>query len=93
MATASVVEELNKLSKKVNDSEVAQVGNTNGEKEIGELISNAMEKVGKEGVITVEEAIIRNDLMLLRVCSSIEAIYRYFVTNAEMIAELEDPSF
>ena len=59
MATASVVEELNKLSKKVNDpSEVAQVGtiSANGEKEIGELISNAMEKVGKEGVITVEEA-------------------------------------
>ena len=57
MATASVVEELNKLSKKVSDpSEVVSTISANGEKEIGELISNAMEKVGKEGVITVEEA-------------------------------------
>ena len=59
MAAQAVVAELNKMSKKVNNqSEVAQVGtiSANGETEIGELIANAMDKVGKEGVITVEEA-------------------------------------
>ena len=97
MATASVVEELNKLSKKVNDpSEVAQVGtiSANGEKEIGELISNAMEKVGKEGVITVEEA--KSLETTLDVVEGMQFdrgyLSPYFVTNAEkMIAELEDP--
>ena len=97
MATASVVDELNKLSKKVNDpSEVAQVGtiSANGEKEIGELISNAMEKVGKEGVITVEEA--KSLETTLDVVEGMQFdrgyLSPYFVTNAEkMIAELEDP--
>ena len=97
MATASVVEELNKLSKKVSDpSEVAQVGtiSANGEKEIGELISNAMEKVGKEGVITVEEA--KSLETTLDVVEGMQFdrgyLSPYFVTNAEkMIAELEDP--
>jgi chaperonin GroEL len=59
IATASVVAELNKNSKRITSrAEVAQVGtiSSNGEKEIGELLATAMEKVGKEGVITVEEA-------------------------------------
>merc|ERR1711912_123165 len=85
------------LSKKVSDpSEVAQVGtiSANGEKEIGELISNAMEKVGKEGVITVEEA--KSLETTLDVVEGMQFdrgyLSPYFVTNAEkMIAELEDP--
>ena len=59
LATRTVVEDLNKNSRKISTrSEVAQVGtiSANGESEIGELIATAMEKVGKEGVITVEEA-------------------------------------
>jgi chaperonin GroEL len=59
LATETVVNELNKHSKKITSrGEVAQVGtiSSNGEEEIGELLATAMEKVGKEGVITVEEA-------------------------------------
>ena len=59
LATETVVNELNKHSKRITSrGEVAQVGtiSSNGEQEIGELLATAMEKVGKEGVITVEEA-------------------------------------
>src|SRR5258708_3598696 len=58
-AVEAVVEDLKKRSKKVSTTdEVAQVGtiSANGEKDIGDMIAKAMEKVGKEGVITVEEA-------------------------------------
>jgi len=59
-AVAKVVEELKKLSKKVGDdrAKIAQVGaiSANNDKTIGDLIANAMERVGKDGVITVEEA-------------------------------------
>ena len=58
-AVESVIENLKKTSKKVKaNEEVAQVGtiSANGEKEIGDMISKAMQKVGNEGVITVEEA-------------------------------------
>ena len=58
-AVIVVVEELNKLSKKVKDrKEIAQVGtiSANGDDNIGKIISEAMDKVGKEGVITVEES-------------------------------------
>jgi chaperonin GroEL len=58
-AVASVIEKLEKLSKATKDpKEIAQVGtiSANGDKEIGKIIADAMEKVGKEGVITVEEA-------------------------------------
>ena len=58
-AVGQVVEEIAKKSKKVkNSSEIAQVGtiSANGEQEIGEMIAEAMQKVGNEGVITVEEA-------------------------------------
>jgi chaperonin GroEL len=60
LAVAKVVEELKKISKKVGDdkSKIAQVGaiSANNDKTIGDLIANAMERVGKDGVITVEEA-------------------------------------
>ena len=58
-AVSHVIEKLKSSSKKVKtNDEVAQVGtiSANGEKEIGEMISKAMQKVGNEGVITVEEA-------------------------------------
>ncbi|HLB00971.1 MAG TPA: chaperonin GroEL [Bacteroidota bacterium] len=60
IAVTRVVEELKKVSKKVGDdrSKIAQVGaiSANNDKTIGDLIANAMERVGKDGVITVEEA-------------------------------------
>ena len=59
MAVASVVEDIKKVSKKVaTNAEIAQVGriSANDDREIGEMIANAMQKVGNEGVITVEEA-------------------------------------
>jgi len=60
LAVTKVVDELKKVSKKVGDdrAKIAQVGaiSANNDKTIGDLIANAMEKVGKEGVITVEEA-------------------------------------
>src|SRR5512145_1656011 len=59
MAVAAVVEDVKKRSKKVSTSdEIAQVGtiSANGEVEIGQMIAKAMEKVGNQGVITVEEA-------------------------------------
>ena len=58
-AVENVIENLKKTSKKVKaNEEVAQVGtiSANGDKEIGDMISKAMQKVGNEGVITVEEA-------------------------------------
>ncbi|MCA3266816.1 MAG: chaperonin GroEL, partial [Azospirillum sp.] len=59
LAVEKVVEDLKKRSKKItNSDEIAQVGtiSANGEREIGEMIAKAMQKVGNEGVITVEEA-------------------------------------
>jgi len=59
LATHAVIEDIKKASKKISSQEeIAQVGtiSSNGDKEIGEQIAKAMEKVGKEGVITVEEA-------------------------------------
>src|SRR5262245_1656646 len=59
LAVEAVIEDLKSRSKKVStNDEVAQVGtvSANGEKEIGDMIAKAMQKVGKEGVITVEEA-------------------------------------
>src|SRR5947209_18318387 len=57
-AVAGVVEELKKLSKPVKGKMIAQVGtiSANNDEEIGKIIAKAMEKVGKDGVITVEEA-------------------------------------
>ena len=59
LATQAIVDDLHKRSKAIKtDKEVAQVGSiaSNGDAEIGKMISDAMQKVGKEGVITVEEA-------------------------------------
>src|SRR5262249_24662264 len=59
MAVEAVVEDVQKRSRKVStNDEIAQVGtiSANGDKEIGEMIAKAMQKVGNEGVITVEEA-------------------------------------
>ncbi len=97
LAVTAVVEDLGKRSKKVKDSEeIAQVGtiSANGELEIGQLISQAMDKVGNEGVITVEEA--KSLETELEVVEGMQFdrgyLSPYFITNADkMVAELEDP--
>jgi len=97
LAVAAIVEDLKKRSKKIATSaEVAQVGtiSANGEREIGEMIAKAMEKVGNEGVITVEEA--KSLETELEVVEGMQFdrgyLSPYFVTNAEkMNAELESP--
>ncbi len=96
-AVAQVIEEIAKRSKKVkNSGEIAQVGtiSANGEKAIGDMIAEAMQKVGNEGVITVEEA--KGLETELEVVEGMQFdrgyLSPYFVTNPEkMIAELEDP--
>jgi chaperonin GroEL len=96
-AVAVVVEDLKKKSKKISTSEeVAAVGtiSANGEREIGKMIAEAMQKVGNEGVITVEEA--KGIQTELDVVEGMEFdrgyVSPYFVTNAEkMITELENP--
>ena len=96
LAVHAVVEELKSKSKKVtNDDEIAQVGtvSANGDAEVGNMISEAMQKVGKEGVITVEEA--KSMTTELDVVEGMQFdrgyISPYFITNAEkMVAELED---
>ena len=97
MAVAAIVEDVKKRSKKVSTSdEIAQVGtiSANGEREIGEMIAQAMQKVGNEGVITVEEA--KSLSTELEVVEGMQFdrgyISPYFVTNAEkMLCELENP--
>ena len=94
---AAVVEELKKLSKPTKDKkEIAQVGtiSANNDPMVGNLISEAMEKVGKEGVITVEEA--KSMETTLEVVEGMQFdrgyLSPYFVTDPEkMEVNLEDP--
>ena len=97
MAVAAALEDIKKHSKKVStNAEIAQVGtiSANDDREIGEMIAKAMQKVGNEGVITVEEA-----TSLVTELDIVEGmqfdrgyVSPYFVTNPEkMYAELESP--
>src|SRR5947208_697301 len=93
----AIVEELKKLSKKVSDrTEIAQVAtvSANWDKTIGEIIADAMDKVGKDGTITVEEA--KSIETTLEVVEGMQFdkgyLSPYFVTNAEaMEAVLDNP--
>ncbi len=96
-AVEKVIEELKKLSKPTKDQkEIAQVGtiSANNDETIGNIIAEAMNKVGKEGVITVEEA--KSMETSLEVVEGMQFdrgyLSPYFVTDPEkMVVELEDP--
>ena len=97
MAVEWVVNDIKTVSKKVStNAEIAQVGtiSANDDREIGEMIANAMDKVGNEGVITVEEAkSLETELDIVEGMQFDRGyLSPYFVTNAEkMICELESP--
>ncbi len=96
-AVLAVVEDLKKRAKDVKtNEEIKQVGtiSANGDKEIGEMLAEAMEKVGNEGVITVEEAkSLHNELEVVEGMQFDRGyLSPYFITNSEkMTCELENP--
>ncbi|NUB25211.1 chaperonin GroEL [Azospirillum brasilense] len=97
MAVNTVIDDVRRRSRRIATSdEIAQVGtiSANGDREIGEMIARAMEKVGNEGVITVEEAKSLDTELDVVEGMRFDRGYTspYFITNAEkMIVEFEDP--